>query len=217
MPVDAGMENAGFMMGQPANAFQPQNHEAHINAHRSLFMTEVVKTNPQLQGGILSHVMQHLQFMANEAAQEQIPQEVQQQIQEMQQQGQAGEIPQEQMASMQSEIQMMQERYSAPVMAQLTQDLLASLDTGSEQDPLVAIRQQELQLRDKEIDQEAEQFGMKQDSRRNESLQDVAIAQQRINTTKQVADDKLGIADRRLDQQANLKLAEMRAKFGGIR
>jgi hypothetical protein len=216
-PVDSGMENAGFMMGQPANAFQPQNHQAHIDTHRSLFMTEVVKTNPQLQGGILSHIMQHLQFMANEASQEQIPEEVQQQIQEMQQQGQSGEMPPEQMAAMQADIQMMQEGYSAPIMAQLTQDLLASIDTGSEEDTLVAIRQQELQLRDKEIDQDAEQFEKKQDSRQNESLQDVAIAQQRINTTKEVADDKLGIADRRLDQQANLKLAEMRAKFGGIR
>jgi len=102
-------------------------------------------------------------------------------------------------------------------MAQLTQDLLASMNTGSETDPLVAIRQQELQLRDKEIDQDAEQFDMKQQAKQDENLQDVAIAQQRIDTTKQVADDKLGIADRRLDQQANLKLAEMRAKFGGMR
>ena len=202
---------------QPPDAFVPQNHQAHVDTHRSLFMTEVVKTNPQLQGSILSHIMQHLQFMANEAAQEQIPPEVQQQIQQMQQQGQSGEVPPEQMATMQADIQMMVEGYSAPIMAQLTQDLLASLDAGTETDPLVAIRQQELQLRNKEIDQDAEQFGIKQDAQQDENLQDVAIAQQRINTTKQVADDKLGIAEQRLDQQANLKLAEMRAKFGGMR
>jgi hypothetical protein len=205
------------MMGGPANAFQPQNHQAHVDVHRSLFMTEVVKTNPQLQGGILSHIMQHLQFMATEAAQEQIPPEVQQQIEQMQQQGQSGEMPPEQMAAMQADIQMMVEGYSAPIMAQLTQDLLASLDAGTGADPLVAIRQQELQLRNKEIDQDAEQFEMKQDAKQDENMQDVAIAQQRISTTKQVADDKLGIAGRRLDQQANLKLAEMRAKFGGMR
>ena len=216
-PVDAGMENSGFMMGQPANAFPPQNHQAHIEAHKSLFMTEIVKTTPQLQGGIISHMMQHLQFMANDAAQEQMPPEVQQQVQEMQQQAQSGQVPPDQVAAMQADIQMMQEGYSAPIMAQLTQDLLASMDTGSETDPLVAIRQQELQLRDKEIDQDAEQFDMKQQAKQDENLQDVAIAQQRIDTTKQVADDKLGIADRRLDQQANLKLAEMRAKFGGMR
>ena len=217
LPVDAGMENSGFMMGQPANAFPPQNHQAHIEAHKSLFMTEIVKTTPQLQSGIISHMMQHLQFMATEAAQEQMPPEVQEQIQGMQQQAQSGQVPPDQVAAMQGQIQMMQEQYSAPIMAQLTQELLASMDTGSETDPLVAIRQQELQLRNKEIDQDSEQFEMKQQAKQDENLQDVAIAQERINTQKQVADDKLGIAEQRLDQQANLKLAEMRAKFGGMR
>ena len=217
LPVDAGMENSGFLMGQPANAFPPQNHQAHIEAHKSLFMTEIVKTTPQLQSGIISHMMQHLQFMATEAAQEQMPPEVQEQIQGMQQQAQSGQVPPDQVAAMQGQIQMMQEQYSAPIMAQLTQELLASMDTGSETDPLVAIRQQELQLRNKEIDQDSEQFEMKQQAKQYENLQDVAIAQERINTQKQVADDKLGIAEQRLDQQANLKLAEMRAKFGGMR
>ena len=217
LPVDAGMENSGFLMGQPANAFPPQNHQAHIEAHKSLFMTEIVKTTPQLQSGIISHMMQHLQFMATEAAQEQMPPEVQEQIQGMQQQAQSGQVPPDQVAAMQGQIQMMQEQYSAPIMAQLTQELLASMDTGSETDPLVAIRQQELQLRNKEIDQDSEQFEMKQQAKQDENLQDVAIAQERINTQKQVADDKLGIAEQRLDQQANLKLAEMRAKFGGMR
>ena len=135
----------------------------------------------------------------------------------MQQQAQSGQVPPDQVAAMQGQIQMMQEQYSAPIMAQLTQELLASMDTGSETDPLVAIRQQELQLRNKEIDQDSEQFDMKQQAKQDENLQDVAIAQERINTQKQVADDKLGIAEQRLDQQANLKLAEMRAKFGGMR
>jgi hypothetical protein len=162
-------------------------------------------------------MMQHLQFMATEAAQEQMPPEVQEQIQGMQQQAQSGQVPPDQVAAMQGQIQMMQEQYSAPIMAQLTQELLASMDTGSETDPLVAIRQQELQLRNKEIDQDSEQFEMKQQAKQDENLQDVAIAQERINTQKQVADDKLGIAEQRLDQQANLKLAEMRAKFGGMR
>ena len=49
MPMEAGIENNGFLMGQPAQAFEPQNHQAHIDTHRSLFLTEVVKSNPQIQ------------------------------------------------------------------------------------------------------------------------------------------------------------------------
>ncbi len=37
MPVDAGLENSGLMMGAPAQAFAPQNHQAHVDAHRNLF------------------------------------------------------------------------------------------------------------------------------------------------------------------------------------
>ena len=43
MPVDAGIENSGLMIGQPQQAFEQQNHQAHIDAHRSLFLTEVEK------------------------------------------------------------------------------------------------------------------------------------------------------------------------------
>ena len=72
-PVDAGIENSGLLIGQPQQAFEPQNHQAHVDAHRSLFLTEVVKTNPQMQSLIIAHCMQHLQFMASQMAQEQMP------------------------------------------------------------------------------------------------------------------------------------------------
>jgi hypothetical protein len=47
-PVDAGIENSGLLQGIPANAFAEQNHEAHIEAHKSLFLTQSVQMNPQL-------------------------------------------------------------------------------------------------------------------------------------------------------------------------
>ena len=36
-PVDAGQENAGLLLGQPAQAFPEQNHEAHIEAQKVYF------------------------------------------------------------------------------------------------------------------------------------------------------------------------------------
>jgi hypothetical protein len=35
-PIDAGIENSGLLQGLPANAFVEQNHEAHIEAHKTL-------------------------------------------------------------------------------------------------------------------------------------------------------------------------------------
>ncbi len=217
MPMDAGIENSGFLMGQPAQAFEGQNHQAHIDAHRSLFLTDVVKQNPQLQGMIIGHMMQHLQFMASQMAQNQVPPEISQQMQEMQAASQSGQVPPEQLQQMQSQIQMQMEQYSAPILAQLTQELLESIGQGDETDPLVQIRQQELDLKEKAIDAENEQFEEKQKQRAKEKLLETEIAKQRLGIQKEVADDKLDVALRRLEQQAELKLLDMQNKNMGGR
>jgi hypothetical protein len=216
-PVDAGIENSGFLMGQPAQAFEAQNHQAHIDAHRSLFLTDVVKQNPQLQGMIIGHMMQHLQFMAGQMVQDQISPELNQQIQEMQAAQQSGQVPPEQLQQMQSQIQMQIEQLSSPVLAQLTQELLESIGQGDDTDPLVQIRQQELMLKEKAIDSDSEQFEAKQRQRAEEKLLETEIAKQRLGIQKEVADDKLDVALRRLEQQAELKLLDMQNKNMGGR
>jgi hypothetical protein len=149
-PIDAGTENSGFMMGQPQQAFEPQNHQAHVDTHRSLFLTEVVKTNPQLQALVIAHSMQHLQFMSTQMAKEQMPPQIQQQVQQLEQQ--MTQVPPEQQPQVVSQIQMITESFSSPIMAQLTQDFLMSIGQGSEEDPLVQIRQKELDLREQELE-----------------------------------------------------------------
>ena len=214
-PIDAGTENSGLMMIQPQQAFEPQNHQAHVDAHRSLFLTEVVKTTPQLQSLIIAHCMQHLQFMSTQMAKEQMPPQIQQQIQQLEQQ--MAQVPPDQQPQVVSQIQMITESFSSPIMAQLTQDFLMSIGQGNEEDPLVQIRQKELELREQELNADQSQFEDKQAQRGEEKLLDSRIAKQRIGTQKEVADDKLDMAVRRLEQQAELKLLELQAKFGGIR
>ena len=212
MPVDAGIENSGLMIGQPQQAFEPQNHQAHIDAHRSLFLTDVIKTTPQLQSLIIAHMMQHLQFLAGQMAQQQIPPEVQQQVQQMQAQMQ--QMPPEEQPQVAAQTQMIIESFSAPIMAEMAQELLISIGQGNEEDPLVQIRQQELELRGKEIDIDQNQFVEKQAQKGQDKLLENEISKQRIGLQKDIADDKLGIARERLEQQANLKLLEMQQKFG---
>ena len=216
-PMDAGLENSILLMGQPANAFAPQNHQAHVDAHRSLFLTEVVKQNPMLQGSIMSHMMQHLQFLASELAQEQIPPEVTQQMNQLQQAMQSGQADPASIEPLMQELQMISDKISAPILAQLTQDLLMSIGQGNDEDPLVKIRQEELNLRREELNEDNRQFDERENTRREGQLLENEIAKQRISTTKQVADDKLDLAINRLQQQADLKLSEMQAKFGGQR
>jgi len=213
-PVDAGQENAGLLLGQPAQAFPEQNHQAHLDAHKSLFLTQIVKESPQVQALIISHCMQHLQFLAAQIAQEQMPPEMQQQIQQIQAQMQ--QVSPQEAAAIQQQIQMIIEQFSSQIMAQLASEFLQSIGMGGGDDPLVDIRKRELDLRDKELDMESDQFVAKQAQRAQEKMTDSQIQQQRIDVQKQIADDKLEVAVNRLKQNADLKLLELENKLRGL-
>jgi len=213
-PQDAGLENAGLLMGQPAQAFAEQNHQAHLDTHKSLFLTSIVKESPQVQALIISHCMQHLQFMAMQMAQEQMPPEMQQQIQQIQAQMQ--QVSPQEAQAIQQQIQMVTEQFSSQIMAQLASEFLQSIGMGAGEDPLVDIRKRELDLKDKELNMESEQFAAKQGQRQQEKMIESDLQQQRLNVQKEIADDKLGVALDRLKQNADLKLFELENKIRGI-
>tara|TARA_R100001440_G_scaffold53594_2_gene73371 strand:+ start:2230 stop:4731 length:2502 start_codon:yes stop_codon:yes gene_type:complete len=210
-PIDAGIENSGLLQGIPQQAFPEQNHEAHVAAHKSLFLTQAVITNPQLQSIIIAHVMQHLQFMANQMAEQQMPPEVQQQIQSAAQQMQQLD-PQSQMA-LQQQIQSIIESFSAPILAQLSNEFLASVQPPQQDDPLVAIRQQELGLRDKELNMKNEQFVAKEEQDAMEKSAELQIQQQKAEQQANIGNEKNEIAKQRLEQQAELKLIDLQARM----
>jgi hypothetical protein len=210
-PVDAGIENSGLLQGIPANAFEQQNHEAHIEAHKTLFLTQGVQMNPQLQSIIIAHVMQHLQFLANQMAEEQMPPEAKQQIEQMMQQAQQMDVPAQQMV--QQQVQSMIEGISSPILAQLSSQFLSSIQPPSQQDPLVAIRQQELGLRDKEIEMKNQQFSSKEQQDAMEKSAELQLQKQKADQQAMNASDKNDIAKDRLKQQAELKLIDLQARM----
>jgi len=214
-PIEAGLENAGLLMGQPAQAFEQQDHQSHINAHRVLFMTEIVKNTPPMQGAIIAHMMQHVQFMADQMAREQMPPELMQQEAQLQQMTAEGQqLPPEQIEAFMMQMQQVQLSISAPLIAELTGALIESLGQDSSEDPLVEIRKRELDLREKQIEIDNQQFGQRQAQKAQEQAAQNELDGRRIDTSKEVADDKLDIAIARLDQQANLKLIDLQSKRG---
>jgi len=210
-PTDAGIENSGLLQGIPATAFPEQNHEAHIEAHKSLFLTQAVQTNPQLQSLIIAHVMQHLQFLANQISQQQLPPEVAQQIQQLSEQAMQLD-PQSQMA-IQGQIQTVIESYSSPILAQLSSEFLASVQPPAPVDPLVQIRQQELGLRDKEIEMKNSQFQAKEEQDAMERSAELQIQKQKADQQGAIQAEKNDIAKERLQQQAELKLIDLQARM----
>jgi len=213
-PIEAGLENSTLLLGQPAQAFPEQNHQAHIDTHRSLFFTDLVKDSPQVQALIISHCMQHLQFLAAQLAQEQMPDEMKQRMAEIQ--AQIQQVSPEEAQMINQQIQMINEQYSSSIMAQLANEFLQSIGMSGGGDPLVDIRQKELDLRDKELDIESQQFDSKQNQRAQEKAMDTELQLERMNVQKQIADDKLEVAIDRLKTNTDLKLLELENKIKGI-
>jgi len=210
-PVDAGIENSGLLQGIPQQAFPEQNHEAHVEAHKTLFLTQAVIMNPQLQSVIIAHVMQHLQFMANQMAEQQLPPEVQQQIQQQMQQAQ--QLDPQAQAGLQKQIQSIIESYSSPILAQLSAEFLQSVQPPQQDDPLVQIRQQELGLRDKEIEMKNQQFMAKEEQDAMEKGAELQLQQQKADQQAMIGNEKNEIAKQRLQQQAELKLIDLQARM----
>ena len=213
-PVDAGTENSGLLMGQPAQAFPEQNHQAHLEAHKSLFLTNIVRESPQVQALIISHCMQHLQFLASQMAEEQMPEETKQQMAQIQAQMQ--QVSPEEAQMIMQQMQMVMEQFSSAIMAQLASEFLQSIGMSNSEDPLVDIRKQELDLKDKELDMESQQFEAKQQQRAQEKMLDAQLQQERMGVQKDIADDKLEVAIDRLKQNADLKLIELENKIRGL-
>jgi len=98
-------------------------------------------------------------------------------------------------------------------LAQLSNEFLASVQPPQQQDPLVAIRQQELGLRDKEIEFKNQQFMAKEEQDAMENAAELQIQQSKAEQQAAIGNEKNEIAKQRLEQQAELKLIDLQARM----
>ena len=211
LPVEAGMENNMLLMGQPAQAFPEQNHDAHIAIHMSLFNTPPVQSNAAIQAMIHSHIMQHLQMKADNLGIEQMPPEIRQQYEQMSAQMQ--QIPAPEQERLQAQIQQLVAQFSAPILAELVNEYTEKVSSPSDEDPLVTIRKQELALKGQELAQEQQQFIADQQRRSEESSREDRIDVERIKTQEKIADEKADLTRERMEMQKQLKIQDLIQKY----
>jgi hypothetical protein len=139
-------------MGAPLTAFPEQAHMIHIEVHLSFLETGIPMANPMAMSSLVSHIFQHVSLEAQKLADQQMPEQ-----QQMQQQG-----PQQ----MPQQIPQMQEGGMAPppppnpqkeiLKAQIEAKILEQIMPRLEEvitppdDGVVALKQQELEIRAKE-------------------------------------------------------------------
>ena len=150
-PISPAMENAKAMRGEQPKAFPQQNHPEHMKAHGDLIATRMVQINPQLYAMMESHILEHIALLAAEQveAQPEIAQQ-NQQIQMMLQQAEQNKqlAPQAQQA--QQQFMQQKESQIATIEAKMVKEMVEEERKRAdemEDDPLVKLKQQEIDLR----------------------------------------------------------------------
>ena len=126
-PKDPAQENIDIMDMVPLKAFEGQEHQAHIMAHMVFGSSPMIAGMPPIAMALQKHIMEHVQIAAGEQA-----------MVAMQQQ----QVPQEQaMLAMES----MKAQFVAEGMQKLKQ--LSQQISGEGPDPLVQLKEKELEIK----------------------------------------------------------------------
>ena len=188
-PQDPAKENARSLQMKLLTAFEFQDHDAHIAAHMAFMQSRMVQINPQVYALLQSHISDHISFKAKIEVGEQLMQDP-----NMMQLQQAD--PQQ--------FQIQFDKAVATAVAEITEQLVRGemQQQAGKQDPLVRLKQQEIDLRamdlqrkEKEAMMKAEMDAMQEAAKldfqydklmeqSNQSDERLEVARQKINSKK---------------------------------
>ena len=209
-PVDPANENAGLISGIPAQAFAGQDHDAHINSHLSLYGTVTAQTNPAVLSLIQAHIYQHVSFRASEIVDQQNAEnpEFQGMLQQI------SMLPPEVAMGYQQQIQESVARDVAAVVSQLMEQInQVFMPPPPMPDPLVELRDKELDIKADDVQRKREEFAQRQQFDAMKAMQSKDLAEQRLAIQQEIAMMKDSIARERIEQQNQFKAMDiMRGK-----
>jgi hypothetical protein len=168
VPKDPATENVESLEGMPLKAFEGQDHQAHIIAHMVQGATPMIQAMPKVAMDLQKHILEHVKLQASEQA-----------AVEFLQANQGQPVAEEQMIEIEARIaQLIAEGMQA--LKQLSQAIAG----GGEQqpDPLVALKERELQIRETQVQADIQQDQAELDFDRQRAQQKAAEFQQRISS-----------------------------------
>ena len=184
VPKDPATENMDVLAMKPLKAFPEQDHDAHINAHRAFMSTRMVQINPQVYTALQAHISEHVSLKA---------------------QGEVGATianDPNMTAMLASDPQGAQIQINAMVaqrIATLTMELAQSEAMGQKQDPLVTLKQRELDIKALDLQRKSEQDMMSNDIRMNEVEEKLDIEKMKLENNEDQAAERIRIADEKLE------------------
>jgi hypothetical protein len=193
-PTNPAKENQEAMRGKALQAFPDQNHQAHIEAHLAIIATPVAQANAAVVMTLQGHIQEHIGMMAEAMAQAEVTQDLSEQELMMIQSSEEG------MAAVQSDIA----SRASELIGEITEQYAQSIAPPQQQDPLVAIRQQELALRGADIERKAKESEERAQLDREKETADQMEAQARLAIQQEALNDKTRVAEERIQTQRDI-------------
>ena len=193
-PKDPGLENSDSLMGKKLVAFRGQAHQQHIEAHRVFMSSMLVRANPQASTLLQAHVMEHVSLLAREQVEAQMNQVIEQEAQKY-----GGQIPPELQLEFQKQVEVqVADQISNFISEMFIEEQQAMQPQG--QDPLISLKEQELQLRAQDIQRKAQNDQSKIELDSAKLDQQAKIAQDKIDSNEDIAQLRANV---NLDKQKN--------------
>ena len=188
-PMDPAKENAEALKVQLLQAFPNQDHDSHIQAHSIFMQSRMVQINPQVYALLQSHLSEHISMKATN--------EINAMVQQDPRMMRAFQInPQ----AMTSQIDAMIAKKIVELTAQLQQ--AESQSGAQQQDPLVRLKQQEIDLRAMDLQRKVQEAQMKEQGQFDRQEAELALDIQKLQSQEDAQQDRLGIAKAKLNLQA---------------
>ena len=182
-PKDPAVENSEALENIELEAFQGQNHKAHIMAHLVFGSSPTVAQLPAVAMALQKHVMEHVSIGAKEQVYAQMLQELQ------------GQAPTEEQA-LQIE-SMVAEQIAVGMQEVKALSLQISGQSDQQPDPLIALKEQDLQLRAKrdEAEHQIDQARLSLDQQKAQSTAELGA--QRIQSQEEIVAARIQAARER--------------------
>tara|TARA_R100000353_G_scaffold18377_1_gene16990 strand:+ start:1430 stop:3754 length:2325 start_codon:yes stop_codon:yes gene_type:complete len=184
IPKDPATENMEVLQMKPLKAFPDQDHDAHINAHRAFMSTRMVQINPQVYTALQSHISEHVSFKAQGEVGALIAENSQMQL-KLQTDPQGAQI----------EINAM----IAARVAEITIELAQSEALGQQKDPLVMLKQRELDLRAMDMQRRSDEAMMNMDIKENQIEEQLDIEKMKLENNEAQAKERIRIAEEKIE------------------
>jgi hypothetical protein len=186
-PLDPAKENARALQMKLLTAFEFQDHDAHLAAHMAFMQSRMVQINPQVYALLQSHISDHVSFKAKAEVKQML-------MQNPEMAAMAQQDPQQ--------FEIMFEAEVAKVAARITQELVQGemQANAGQQDPLVKIKQQEVDLRAMDLQRKAEETRFKAEQENMRQAQKLDFEYNRLAQQDEQSDNRLDIARQKLQQ-----------------